>query len=72
MLKSWEILALALPCIIQGLLLLLQEIMNLIFVGHLDNAAMIAGVGLGNALIAAIGLSTFIGMNGALDTLCSQ
>ena len=46
--------------------------MNLIFVGHLDNAAMLAGVGLGNALIAAIGLSTFVGMNGALDTLCSQ
>jgi Na+-driven multidrug efflux pump len=70
--KVFEVLSIAIPNIISGLLLFAQEIINLIFVGHLNDSSIIAAVGLGNAYIAMIGLSTIIGMNGALDTLCSQ
>ena len=51
---------------------MLQEIINLIFVGHLNNAEMMAGVGMGNMIQNMLGLSFFIGLNGALETLCSQ
>jgi Na+-driven multidrug efflux pump len=50
----------------------MQEIINLIYVGQLNSTTIIAGVGLSNAFINMIGVSTIIGMNGALDTLCSQ
>jgi Na+-driven multidrug efflux pump len=49
----------------------MQEFINLVFVGHLNDSTLIAAVGLGNAYIAMIGLSVIVGMNGALDTLCS-
>ena len=67
-----EVLAIAVPSIISGLLLFMQELINLVFVGHLNNSAIIAAIGLSNAFIAMIGLSTIVGMNSALDTLCSQ
>ena len=54
------------------LISMLQEIINLIFVGHLNNAEMMAGVGMGNMIQNMLGLSFFIGLNGALETLCSQ
>jgi Na+-driven multidrug efflux pump len=53
------------------LISMLQEIINLIFVGHLNNAEMMAGVGMGNMIQNMLGLSFFIGLNGALETLCS-
>jgi Na+-driven multidrug efflux pump len=66
-----EVLKIAIPSIISGLLLYMQEFINLVFVGHLNDSTLIAAVGLGNAYIAMIGLSVIVGMNGALDTLCS-
>ena len=33
---------------------------------------MIAGVGMGNMIMNMIGMSVIIGINGALETLCSQ
>jgi MATE family multidrug resistance protein len=54
------------------LISMLQEIINLIFVGHLNNPEMMAGVGMGNMIQNMLGLSFFIGLNGALETLCSQ
>lgn len=70
--KIAEVLGIAIPSIISHLLLFMQEIINLVFVGHLNDPAIIAAVGLGNAYIALIGLSLIVGMNGALDTLCSH
>jgi hypothetical protein len=32
---------------------------------------MIAGVGMGNMIMNMIGMSVIIGINGALETLCS-
>ena len=48
-----------------------QEVINLLFIGQLDNKAMLAGVGLGNVIINVFGLSIIFGMNGALETLVS-
>ena len=44
---------------------------NLIFVGHLNEPAMIAGVGMGNMIQNMIGMSMFVGLNSALETLVS-
>jgi Na+-driven multidrug efflux pump len=51
--------------------MMIQEIVNLIFVGHLENAAKIAAVGMGNAIQNMIGVSIIVGMNGALNSLVS-
>ena len=53
-------------------MMMLQEIVNLIFIGHLNNPSMIAAVGMGNAIINMLGLAVIVGMNGALNTLVSQ
>ena len=45
---------------------------NLVFVGHLEDADKIAAVGLGNAVQKMIGISIIVGMNGALNSLVSQ
>ena len=47
------------------------ELINVSFIGHLNNAAMISGVGLGNMTVNLIGASILIGFNSALDTLIS-
>jgi len=51
---------------------MLQELMNLIFLGRLNKADLLAGVGVGNMVINFVGMSTIIGFNGALETLVSQ
>ena len=48
------------------------EIINLIFVGHLNDPVSIGGVGLGNLMINVVWFSVGMGMNGAIDTLVSQ
>jgi MATE family multidrug resistance protein len=45
---------------------------NLIFIGHLNQPAILAGVGMGNTLVNLCGLSILLGFNSALDTLISQ
>jgi len=52
--------------------LMLQEVMNLIFIGHLDDSALLAGVGMGNTILSVFGISLFLGLNGALETLVAQ
>jgi MATE family multidrug resistance protein len=45
---------------------------NIIFLGHLNNKALIGGVGMGQAVIQLMGFSIILGLNSALDTLISQ
>ena len=52
-------------------MMMLQEIVNLIFVGHLHSAAKLAAIGLGNTIQNMLGFSIIIGFNGALNTLVS-
>jgi MATE family multidrug resistance protein len=48
------------------------ESINTMFVGHLNDPAKLAGVGLGNLIINMFGVAIIVGMNGALETLVSQ
>lgn len=61
----------AIPSLFCMLILMVQEMINLIFVGHLNQPAMIAGVGTGNMIMNMVGMSMFVGLNGALETLVS-
>jgi Na+-driven multidrug efflux pump len=45
--------------------------LNLIFLGHYNQADLLAGVGIGNMFMNVVGLSIVIGLNGALETLIS-
>jgi Na+-driven multidrug efflux pump len=45
---------------------------NLIFIGHLNDASKIASCGLGNILIFIFANAAYIGMNSGMETLVSQ
>ena len=51
--------------------MLLTGMFNTIYAGSLDDAAKLAGVGLGNTTLNIVCLSICMGMNGALETLVS-
>ena len=62
----------AIPGMFCMFVLQLQQIINLIFVGHMNDAKLLAGVGMGNLIMSVFGLSIILGLNGALETLISQ
>ena len=49
-----------------------QQLMDLYFIGLTKDMKIIGGVGLGNMLINLFGNQTFIGINGAIETLAPQ
>ena len=69
---AWNILKPSLPSIFGLVFQMLVEIVNLIFIGNLNDPVALAGVGLGNMLINMICFSIGMGLNGAIDTLVSQ
>ena len=70
--KAKIIMKIAVPSVFCMIIMMTQEVVNLIFIGHLNNPEMMAGVGMGNMIQNMIGLSIVIGLNGALETLVSQ
>lgn len=70
--KVVRVVALAAPCIVCSYLTMGQELINLIFIGHYGDEAMVAGVGMANMIINIMGLSTMFGLNSALETLVSH
>lgn len=48
------------------------DVVNLSFLGHLEDNALIAGIGMGSTCVNFLGWSMVQGMNSALDTLVSQ
>lgn len=50
----------------------LTYFINTIYAGHLANSALLAGLGLGTALLESLTLFILIGMNGALETLTAH
>ena len=52
--------------------LYLTSVINTVYAGKLNNAAKLAGVGLGTTLINVICVVPLLGMNGAVETLVSQ
>jgi Na+-driven multidrug efflux pump len=51
---------------------MMVQLVNTYYVGHTNNAVLIAGVGMGNMLINVLAFAPIQGMNGALETLISQ
>ena len=52
--------------------LMLSEVVNLLFIGQLNDPNILAGVGMGNCIQNMCGYSIVVGLNGALETLVSQ
>lgn len=69
---SWNILKTSVPSILGLIFEMLIEVVNLMFIGHLDDPVALAGVGLGNMMLTMICFSIGVGLNGAIDTLVSQ
>ena len=49
-----------------------QFMLDVFFIGLLKNIQMTSGVGLGNMIVNLFGNQTFIGLNGAIETLVPQ
>lgn len=62
----------AIPAILNNTIRQLFQVINLHFVGKLNDPAMIAGVGMGNMTVQILGLIYIMGFNSVLDTLVSQ
>lgn len=67
-----NILKLALPCTVGLIVEILQQNINLIFVGRLNKPSVVAGVGIGNMVANIFSWSIMCGLNVALETLVSQ
>jgi MATE family multidrug resistance protein len=52
--------------------LMLSEVVNLLFIGQMNDPNILAGVGMGNCIQNMCGYSVVVGLNGALETLVSQ
>lgn len=65
------ILKLAIPTMISNLSLRMQDTLNLMFLGHLGDKNLVAGVGLGGCFCNITGMISIYGMNMAMDTLIS-
>ena len=72
--KGWVkiILENALPNIIIAIVIRLQETVNIIFLGKLEDSDLLAGMGIGLTMINLMGMSLVKGINMALETLVSQ
>lgn len=51
---------------------MLVEVINMMFIGHLNDPVALGAVGLGNMLVNMVCFSIGTGINGAVDTLVSQ
>jgi Na+-driven multidrug efflux pump len=70
MLKN--IIKIAFPAIISMFFVMVTEIINTVYVGHLNDPVKLAGVGMGNMTMNILGLSFVLGLNGALETFVAQ
>jgi len=53
-------------------MMVIQEQINVIFIGNLSDPAKLAGIGLGNMVLNLVPYALLIGVNTALETLVSQ
>lgn len=67
----WDITKNAVPGLFGFFATMGVEIINTVFVGHLDDPAFTGGLGLGNIIINIFCFSIAFGLNGAIDTLAS-
>ena len=62
---------LSLPLVISFLMMNIQEQINLIFIGNLQDPAKLSGIGVGNMVMNLLPYALMIGINTALETLVS-
>jgi MATE family multidrug resistance protein len=67
-----DIIKKAIPAVFAMLLRRMIDLSNVIFVGHLKDPDMIAGVGLGTITANVLCFSIALGLSGGIDTLSSQ
>lgn len=67
-----NILSLAVPTMLFSGARSLQQSLNVIFIGLLNDPAKLAAVGMGNMVNNLVGMSCFFGFSAAMDTLQTQ
>ena len=60
------------PSILCFVMMIVQEQINVVFIGSLNDPVLLAGIGLGNMLLNLFGNGILLGVNTALETLVSQ
>ena len=68
----WLIIKTAIPASIGAILQWIQETINLVFIGHLNDPTKLAAVGMGNTIINMFAIGPISGLNCAVETLVSQ
>ena len=67
-----DIIIASLPISMSLLFVFLLETINIVYVGSFGNAEMLGAVGLGTTFVNIIGTMPIMGLQGGIDTLCSQ
>ena len=63
--------SLGVPSILCFVMMIVQEQINVVFIGSLNDPVLLAGIGLGNMLLNLFGNGILLGVNTALETLVS-
>lgn len=66
-----DIFKLAVPAILNNLIRQFFQLINLHFVGRLQNPTIVAAVGLGTMTANIVGMAFFMGFNSVLDMMVS-
>ena len=67
-----SIVKIGLPAMLCQFIAMLQELVNIWVIGHLNDPELLVAVGLGNVVINILGYGMFLGLNGALNTFVAQ
>ena len=68
----WLVAKISIPPILSMFFMYFVQLTSIYYVGHLDDAALMAGVGLGNMLTNILCFAITQGLNSALESLISQ
>ena len=63
---------LSIPLVLSFLMMNIQEQINVIFIGNLQDPFKLSGIGVGNMVMNLVPYALMIGINTALETLVSQ
>jgi hypothetical protein len=70
-LQFWIVCKLSSGPIVSMVFYMLVQLINTYYIGHTNDPALIAGVGMGNMLINVLAFAVIQGLNGALETYVS-
>lgn len=70
--QLWTVARLSTGPIVASFFFMVVQLVSTYFIGHLNEAVLISGVGMGNMLINVLAFATINGLNGALESLISN